>query len=124
MQKKLIDCVLNFFKRNLYTLLSSRLKGTMKPGMSFRSLHMALRISKFADQLLPKFGPLVLFHGTGKAVILVRGMYFNAILKALFRFDLSSQSFGSRNSTAWWSLFVTNILDCCYDHIHAGWDYA
>lgn len=106
MQKKLIDCVLNFFKRNLSTLLSSRLKGTMKPGISIRSLHMALRISKFADHLLPKFGPLVLFHGTGKAVILVRGMYFNVILKVLFRFDLSfSQSFGSRNSTAWWSHF-------------------
>jgi hypothetical protein len=43
-------------------------------------------------------------------------MYFNVILKALFRFDFAfSQSFGSTNSTAWWSLFVTNILDCCYE---------
>ena len=89
MQKKLIGCVLDFSKKNLCTLLSSTLKSTMKLGMSFRSLLTALRTSKFADQLLLKFGPLILFNGTWKGVILAHGMYFNVILKALFRFDLS-----------------------------------
>ena len=89
MQKKLIGCVLDFSKKNSCTLLSSTLKSTMKLGMSFGSLLTALRISKFADQLPLKFGPSILFNGTWKAVILVHGMYFNVILKALFRFDLS-----------------------------------
>ncbi|GMY05223.1 separase isoform X2 [Fagus crenata] len=46
MQKKVIDCVLDFSKKNLCTLLSSTLKSTMKLGISFRSLLTALRISK------------------------------------------------------------------------------
>lgn len=64
------------------------MKSPMKLGMLVRSLPAASRICKCEDQLLMNFGPLILLHWTWKAVILVPGLYFNVILKALFRFGL------------------------------------
>lgn len=85
MQKKLTAYVLNYSKKNLCILWSSRLKSGMKLGITFRSLPIPFRICKCVDQLLMNFGPLIPFHGTWKNVILVHGMSFNATLKALSR---------------------------------------
>lgn len=97
MQKKLIGYVLNYSKRNLRILWSSRLKSAMKLGISFRILPTPFRICKCADQLSVKLGPSILFHGTWKTVILVHGMYFSVTLKALFRYHIFSFSVNHLN---------------------------
>lgn len=85
MPKKLTVYALNYSKKNLCILWSNWLKSGMKLEITFRSLPIPFRICKCVDRLLMNFGPLILFHGTWKNVILVHGMSFNATLKALFR---------------------------------------